>query len=255
MAIIDTLLSPLEDAEVVDVVIGMNWTGVVVERQGVRSCGLASTLRGDRGGPRVPQAGKLHTLSGRELASHAKDAKSPTMASVGVAALNALLPPPAADRLQEANAAAVLAQRGAGKKVGLIGHFPFAPALRSQVGHLAVLEQEPRGDELPAEAAAEVLPQCDLVAITGMALVNGSLASLLALCPREAVVMVLGPSTPLSPRMFEHGVDIISGAIVTEIERVLAVLRQGGNFRQIHQAGVRLVNMHRETANESRRRQ
>jgi hypothetical protein len=88
-----------------------------------------------------------------------------------------------------------------------------------------------------------------------MALVNGSLASLLALCPREAVVMVLGPSTPLSPRMFEHGVDIISGAIVTEIERVLAVLRQGGNFRQIHQAGVRLVNMHRETANESRRRQ
>jgi uncharacterized protein (DUF4213/DUF364 family) len=42
---------------------------------------------------------------------------------------------------------------------------------------------------------------------------------------------------------FDYGVSLISGSVVTEIEPVLHMIEQGGNFRQVHSAGVRLVNM------------
>jgi hypothetical protein len=76
-----------------------------------------------------------------------------------------------------------------------------------------------------------------------MTLINHTLEGLLALCPPEAFVIVLGPSTPLTPLLFDHGVDILSGAVVTAIEPVLRIVSQGGNFRQVHRAGIRLVNM------------
>jgi uncharacterized protein (DUF4213/DUF364 family) len=54
--------------------------------------------------------------------------------------------------------------------------------------------------------------------------------------------MLLGPSTPLSPLLFKHRIDVLSGAIVEAVDPVLRVVMQGGNFRQVHHAGVRLVN-------------
>jgi hypothetical protein len=40
-------------------------------------------------------------------------------------------------------------------------------------------------------------------------------------------------------------VDVISGAVVTDIQPVLRLVSQGGNFRQVHRGGVRLVNLYR----------
>jgi uncharacterized protein (DUF4213/DUF364 family) len=65
----------------------------------------------------------------------------------------------------------------------------------------------------------------------------------MALCRPKALVLVLGPSTPLSPVLFDHGVDILSGSVVEDIDSVLRAVSQGANFRQIHQQGVRLVTM------------
>jgi uncharacterized protein (DUF4213/DUF364 family) len=59
-------------------------------------------------------------------------------------------------------------------------------------------------------------------------------------------VLLLGPTTPLSPVLFDHGVHILSGAVVTDVEGVLRTVGQGGNFRQVHRAGVRLVTMRSE---------
>ena len=76
-----------------------------------------------------------------------------------------------------------------------------------------------------------------------MTLSNHTLEGLLALCPAQAFLLLIGPSTPLSPLFFDHGVDMLSGAVVTQVEPVLNMLSQGGNFHQVHQAGMRLVNM------------
>lgn len=143
----------------------------------------------------------------------------------------------------ELNAESVIAERGAGRRVALVGHFPFVPRLRERVGHLSVLELRPRGDDLKADAAPDVIPQADVVALTSLTLLNRSFDDLVRLCHPEALVLLLGPTTPLSPILFDYGVHILSGAITENVDSVLNTVGQGGNFRQVHRAGVRLVTM------------
>jgi uncharacterized protein (DUF4213/DUF364 family) len=241
------LLTNLQDGKVVEVRIGLNWTAVVIEVAGAARCGLASTLFGGHdhhSEPNVPEAGQLEQIPGREMAGWLLS-DSLIHRSLGTAALNALLPLPAQER-KSINAEKVIARYGAGKKVALVGHFPFVDRLHSQVGELLVLEQDPGPGDLPASAAREIIPQADVVAITGMTLINHTLQGLLELCSSQAFVLVLGPSTPLHPVLFQYGVRMLSGAIVQEIEPVLKAVSQGANFRQLHQAGVQLVTIERD---------
>ena len=104
---------------------------------------------------------------------------------------------------------------------------------------LWVLEQQQAPGEYPAEAAEELLPRADLVAITGTALINGTMEDLLGYCRPDSIVMVLGPSTPLSPVWFDYGVDILSGTWIVDEEAVLRTVGQGASFRQVK--GVKLL--------------
>jgi uncharacterized protein (DUF4213/DUF364 family) len=245
--ILADLLSAIADGNVLDVRIGLHWTAVVAEVDGAPRCGLASTLNpGHRHGegPQLAEAGRLESLSGRELAGMVQEAAT-VKASVGMAAINALLPPPDAQDCEDINAEDVIASHGAGKRVALIGSFPFVPRLAPRVGRLDVLELHPAQGEMPASAAPALLPGADVVAITAMSLINHTLAGLLRLCSEEALVMLLGPSTPLTSVMFDHRVDLLCGSIVTDIAPVLSSVSQGANFRQVHRQGVRLVSMRR----------
>lgn len=245
MNLIDDLLAELPHGRLQDVRIGAFWTAVVVDVAGQQQCGLASTLREDNhhhgSGPAVPAAGRLLDYSARELAELAHST-SPMEASLGIAAINALLPRHE-ERWTDLNAEEVIVQHGVGKHVALVGHFPFIPRLRQEVGTLWVLEQEPRGEDLPAGFAVQVLPQADVIALTGTTLINHTFAELMSLRQPEALALVLGPSTPLSPLLFEYGVHLLSGTVVEDVEAVLQAVSQGANFRQLHQQGVRLVTM------------
>ncbi|MCO5246798.1 MAG: DUF364 domain-containing protein [Anaerolineae bacterium] len=247
----EALLASIPDGKVLDVRIGLSWTAVVVEIAGARRCGLAATLRGERGhgSPTMPDAGHLVERSARELAIWASpDTGNLTQTSVGFATLNALLAAAAADQQwTDLNAAEVIAERGVGKRVALVGHFPFVEQLREQVGALWVLELQPQPGDLPASAAAEILPQADIIAVTATTLINGTFAGLMALANPVALTMLLGPSTPLSPVLFDHGVDILSGALVQDID---ATLRRGQPGRRVSpdpSPGVRLVSRWAET--------
>jgi uncharacterized protein (DUF4213/DUF364 family) len=193
------------------------------------------------GGPVVGEAGVLMERSARELAELARS-DSLAEVSIGMAAINALLPKQE-DQWVDLNAEEVIARHGAGKQVALVGHFPFIPRLRERVGKLWVLELRPQGDDLPADASKDVIPQADVLAITGTSLINRTFEGLMAHRRPEALVLVLGPSTPLSPVLFDHGVHLISGSVVEDIESVVRAASQGANFRQIHRQGVRLVTM------------
>jgi uncharacterized protein (DUF4213/DUF364 family) len=82
-----------------------------------------------------------------------------------------------------------------------------------------------------------VLPQADVVALTGTSLLNHTFNDLIALCRPDAYVLLLGPSAPLTPVLFEAGVDAISGTRVHDAEQVLLSLAQGATFRQIKRMG------------------
>lgn len=238
--ILDDLLSSLvDDVPVRGVLVGSHWTVVCSRR-----CGMAATLTsgGPRGHVQIRDVGRLHLKTARELADLARSSEL-MEASLGVAALNSMLEVEQS-AAREINAAEVLVERGRGKNVALIGHFHFIPQLREAAQQLWVLEQQPEADEYPAEAAADLLPQADVVAITGSTLVNHTLDGLLSLCAPKATVMLLGPSTPLSPILFNHGVDILSGTRVVDEAAVLRTVGQGASFRQVQ--GVQLLTFVRE---------
>lgn len=240
MSILSELLDSLTgDAPVRSVLVGAHWT-LVCSRYG----GLASTLTAGlpHGHESVRDVGCLHEKSARELAEYARS-DNLLERSIGVAAINSLIEVDES-RCVQVNASEVLAERGRGKTVALVGHFPFIPKLKPAVGKLLVIEQYPAEGEYPAEAAPQVLPRADIVAITGSALINGTLDGLLAACPRGAPVMVLGPSTPLSPVLFEHGVTILSGARVLDENAAALTISQAASFQQVK--GVRLLNMTNE---------
>ena len=245
-SLFNDLLAVVKDAPVQDVLIGAHWTAVVTRSGPQLHCGLASSQRSDErhhqgAGPAVPKAGLLHQRGGRRLAEMVLS-ESPPEVSVGMAAINALLPRQEEEWV-DLNAEAVIAEKGSDKNVALVGHFPFVRRLRQRVKQLSVLELRPLADDLPATAAPEVIPQADIVALTSLTLLNGTFAGLMQLCQPGALVLLLGPTTPLSPILFDYGVHILSGSIVTNVEAVLRSVGQGGNFRQVHRAGVRLVTM------------
>jgi uncharacterized protein (DUF4213/DUF364 family) len=245
MKLIDNLLTTLPNGTVRDLRVGAFWTAVVVEADDHLKCGLASTLRDEdyhhSGEAAVREAGRLMERSARELAELAHSDHL-TESSIGMATINALLPLHK-DRWVELNAEQVIAEHGAGKKVAVVGHFPFIPRLRERVGKLWVLELRPRGEDLPADAASDVIPEVDVLAITGTTLINHTFEGLMALRRPETLVLVLGPSTPLSPILFDHDIDILSGSVVKDVPSVLRAVSQGANFRQVHRHGVQLVTM------------
>ncbi|MCJ7716663.1 MAG: DUF364 domain-containing protein [Anaerolineales bacterium] len=236
------ILNTLSDYQIVEVRIGINWTAVVVDKGNHQQCGLASTLSEDHhhtGEPTIPVPGKLESIPAIELATWI-ESEIPLRRSIGCAAINALLPRNPSSWIDK-NAESAILEHGKGKKAALIGHFPFVHNLKEKLGELVVLDQNPIGDDLLPSAAPEILPDADLVAITGMTFINHTLPVLLSLCKPEAYVMILGPSTPLSPVLFDFGVNLLAGSTVENIPDVLTALGQGANFRQIHRAGVRLI--------------
>jgi len=59
---------------------------------------------------------------------------------------------------------------------------------------------------------------------------------LLELCNFRAHVIVLGDAAPLSPILFDHGLDAISGTKGADPKPALRCVSQGANFRQIRGA-------------------
>ena len=245
MKILDDLIGSLAaDAPAREVRIGRFWTAVWS-----RACGLASTTGpGEHGhGARFVQgAGNLAGRSALELARLAHSDSS-LEAGIGLAAINSLLEVDEA-RCVELNAGDLLLERGRDKRVALIGHFPFVPALREAAARLWVLELRPQAGDAAAEEAEAIVPQADVVAITGSAFINHSLEGLLGLCRADSFVVVLGPTTPLSPVLFDYGADVVSGTRVVEPELALRSASEGATFRQIQ--GIRLLTMERRAARE-----
>ena len=221
-----------------------SWTRISVCARGLAATQLVHDL--EHGRPAVRDAGKLIGMDGRALAALAQS-DSLTERSIGFAAINALLEVDEAACVDR-NAEALILERGAGRKVAVVGHFPFIPKVREVAEVCWVLELTPGPGDLPAARAPEIIPQADVVAITGMTLVNGTFEALAALPRPGAFVLVLGPSTPLSPLLFDYGVDAISGTLITDIPLALAAVSQGANFRQI--SGKRLLTMLRERISE-----
>ena len=175
---------------------GPRWTRVYTESP---SCGMAMTMSATS---RPAQMRAEYT--GVPLRAIAQLAKSWNFseASFGMAALNSYYATPSvADEHgftladSPGPTSLILPQRRRGKKVAVIGHFPFAPKALNQAADFYMLERSLNEGDYPDSAAEYILPECDYVFITGSAFVNKTAPRLLELS-RESFNVVLGPSTP-----------------------------------------------------------
>lgn len=238
MKLLEALLeiTPAEPIPVRKVIIGVHWTLV-----SSRYCGLGSTLvgEGQHGHSPVRDVGVLHQKSAQELSQWLLS-DNLLEASIGIAALNSLIEVDES-QMEQINAADVLAHESKDKNLVVIGHFPFVERLKSIAKNCWVIEKRPQGDDFPEEAAQQYIPQAGVIAITGTALINHTMEGLLSLSRPGSLVMVLGPSTPLSPLLFSYGISFLSGSHIFDEEAAIATIQQGATFPQVK--GARLVTM------------
>ena len=230
MKIIEDIIGGIgNDAPVKDVRTCTFWTAVVSRR-----CGLASTLRLDCHGGNVFQVKSAGGLDYKSALNLARMALSdlPLEASIGMAAVNSLIDIDI-EKCVEMNAREVIIEKGKGKNIGIIGHFPFIGKLREHAKNLWIYELRPAPGDLPREEYARYLPQCDVVAISGTTLINHTLDEVLSHCRPDAFRIMLGPTTPLAPVLLDYGFDVLCGSLVTDAEAALRCIGQGANFRQI----------------------
>lgn len=227
---------PADPVPVRKVIIGVHWTVVCST-----GCGLASTMLSSRHPHHAPiqDAGELHHRTAQDLAEWILS-DNLLEASIGMAAVNSLTEIDES-RLVDINAAEVIKEKSKDRNLAVVGHFPFVEKIRKIPRNCWVIEKQPVGDDFPEDAAGEYIPQADVVAITGTAFINHTMKNLLTLCRPGAMVMVLGPSTPMLPLLFDHGIHYLSGSRIVDEEAAIATIQQGASFPQVR--GVRLVTM------------
>jgi len=179
------------------------------------------TLDGRRGGLQGGIARELCRLS---LSS------DPVEAAIGVAAINSLLEP--AGRIIEKNGYQMAIERAAGKRLAVVGHFPFVEEIAGSVEKLWVLELRPGPGDLPVGMAPEIIPRADVVMITGTTLVNHTADGLLKLAHGKTIIM-LGPTTVMSPVLFDYGVSAVCGVRIIDSKAAIDHLRRGGGMRDL----------------------
>lgn len=235
----DIIESITEDAPVRQILCGIRWTAVVCKR-----CGLASSMAWESCSHQeapVDEAGALRAKSIQHLARYCLS-ESISEASIGLAAINSSIDIEMS-RCIELNAADILQEKGRNKNISVIGFFPFVDCLKLVAKNVWVIERRKASGVYPEEEADKFLPQSDVIAISATAFINHTFERILSLCPPTSLRMALGASAPLSPILFEYGIDIICGSVVIDTNQVLNLISEGATFRQMKQAGIRLMTM------------
>jgi len=238
------------DLHVTGCLIGLHWTLVRS-----RAVGMALTpfdshdAIGVHGVSAVSGIGeKVAGMSLRRLAEYVKS-WNPFEATLGLAAINSVLnspeeiekllgrPPEGGER----NSAFIYyAKRLRGKKVTVVGRFPGLEPL-AELCDLTVLERRPGAGDLPDAACEYVLPSQDFVFITATALINKTLPRLLELS-HNAFTVLVGPSTPLTPMLFDHGVNDLAGTVVADPASVWQAVQEGAT-RNVFDHGALMVKV------------
>ena len=249
LAAIPKILGPELDSLTVErAVIGLFFTGVKLSNGIAGACAtpiktIPEAVCCPSSAMAMPFPGKLKGRPAFDLAREALGENSIRRA-VGIAAMNALADtcwrhrPHPETELRFGIDAFDATEIRAGDKVVVVGAFvPFLRELKRRRQPFLVLEQDPatlKAEELPffrpAEQAAAVVPEGDVLLITGTTLINDTLEELLAWAKPAARVTMVGPTVSLLPDAFlRRGADILGTVRITAPHDFLDILAEGGS--------------------------
>jgi uncharacterized protein (DUF4213/DUF364 family) len=72
------------------------------------------------------------------------------------------------------------------------------------------------------------------------AFINHTLEGLLKLS-KKAYIVLIGPTSPRSPILFDHGIEAIFGSKIIEPDRLIRSISEGATFKEV--TGVRLLTL------------
>nr|WP_256115953.1 DUF364 domain-containing protein [Shinella lacus]MCQ4629781.1 DUF364 domain-containing protein [Shinella lacus] len=238
----------LDDITIERVAIGLFFTGVKLSTGHAGACAtpvkdMPEAVCCPSSAMAMPFPGKLRGRRAADLLDEAVEQVG-IRRSVGIATLNALAQivnenrTPQGFEIVEGLDAFAGAEVGADETVVVVGAFvPFLRELRNIGARHWVLEKDPstlKPHEMPyfkeAERAPDVVPEADVLIITGTTLANDTLGDLIALAKPSARIVVVGPTVTMIPdAFFERGCHILGGIKVTDPDAFLAVIAEGGS--------------------------
>jgi uncharacterized protein (DUF4213/DUF364 family) len=137
-------------------------------------------------------------------------------------------------------------------RVALVGAFtPFIKRLKDRAAKLWVVDKN-RAALKPneqswwrsPEQATEVLPQADVVIMTGATLVEGGIDDFLPLVAGARCVVLAGPTASVwPPTFFARGVHILAGIRIHASALMLQLVSEGGAGRSFERAAEKICVM------------
>jgi len=191
---------------------------------------------------KMPAAGELLNKQITELMDYALD-DNVLKAAVGMATINAL-----SDVLLSDNAcrykpsaygnALELVDITGNDTVAMVGAFtPFIKKISEITERLFVIEKNPRvigkDDTFKIESAdrlEEIIPQANILIITGVTLINHTLGPILDLAEKANEIVVVGPTASVYPGpLFKRGVTVLGGVRITDAAKMIHLIGEAGS--------------------------
>ncbi len=191
---------------------------------------------------KMPAAGELLNKQITELMDYALDDNA-LKAAVGMATLNALSAALLADdacRYKPSaygNALELIDITG-NDTVAMVGAFtPFIKKISEITEKLFVIEKNPRvvgkDDTFKIESAdrlEEIIPQANILIITGVTLINHTLGPILDLAKQADEIVVVGPTASIYPEpLFKRGVTVMGGVRITDADKMIHLIGEAGS--------------------------
>nr|WP_320132293.1 DUF364 domain-containing protein [uncultured Holophaga sp.] len=246
------IIEPLEAAPLIeDIRIYTNWVLVKTVQWSLSTVfhgmpgfddppGMSSWM-GDWLG-RPAKAAALELLSSRFILHRA----------VGMATLKSLLPLPG--QAIPGNATALVEKAAARVPTCFIGFFKEAALWREMGRPVNIVELFPRPGDIHWEDADEVLDQAQIVLMSGLTVVNETLEAVIRRTPNARVRIMMGPTVPPSPVLFQGGLDLLGVSLVKEMPLMARYAELGGgSIAYSPQGALERINLVRDPADLERK--
>ena len=122
-----------------------------------------------------------------------------------------------------------------GTKVAMVGYFgPLIKRFEQKDAVLDILDQS-RGLGQKADFYKRLKNWADVLFLTSTSILNNSTEEILATVHGQVKTLMLGPSTPMVAKAFDHlPVHMLAGTVPTEKENILKAIRHGMGTPVLH---------------------
>jgi uncharacterized protein (DUF4213/DUF364 family) len=184
------------------------------------------------------------------------DLQGPFAEVIRLAILNAMsVPFFSADRytITSGDDLSSFSQLFAGKRICMVGAIiPLIKRLNKLgVAEIVIVDKKTEtqaeavlGHFVPVGALENALSNCQTAVFTGASIANGSIETLLGYVPGNAAVAVVGPTAGFIPEpLFRRNVAMVGTVVVTDSDRAIEILSEGGGAYQLFGSCVRKINL------------